>query len=379
MVRAYFYQDGDPFEKLELVKKNYFQVMDELFDSADEIYAEVNDSFTEIEWVIEDELQDGYDYLYDQIVSIGEMVSSKIVVAYLNKLGLKASWLDVRDVILTDNTFREARIKWEQTIKNAQKLIPSLFVENQVVLTQGFIGGTSENFTTTLGREGSDYSAAIFSYCLDVKSMSIWKDVPGVLTADPKLFKNVTKIDRLSYKEAIEMTYYGAKVIHPKTIKPLQNKNIDLYVKSFIKPSEKGTFIGGEVIANYPPVIMVEKDQVLLHISTRDFSFIAEHHLSHLFGLFAKHRIKVNMMRNAAISFVACVGNRPKRIQALIEDMTKDFKIVKDERLELITVRHYVKDMLTNLRNTKIVMLEEKSRRTVQMVLKEIPQMERIA
>ncbi len=378
VVNAYFYQEGDAFAALDTVRKNHFQILDDLFEPNAEVYAAINDFFTEIEWVIEDEVQDSYDYIYDQIVSIGEMVSSKIVVAYLNKIGIKTSWLDVRDVILTDNTFREAKINWAQTTKNATAVVPALFEKNQFVVSQGFVGGTSENFTTTLGREGSDFSAAIFSFCLDVESMSIWKDVPGILTADPKLFKNVMKVDRLSYKEAIEMTYYGAKVIHPKTIKPLQNKNIGLYVKSFVEPEGSGTFIGSDILVDYPPVIVVEKEQVLLHIAARDFSFIAEHHLSFLFGLFATHRIKINMMQNNAISFAVCVTNKPKRINAIMDALKDEFRITKDEHLELITVRHYEKGMLRNLREGKIVMLEGKTRQTIQLVLKDIPLVERI-
>ena len=201
----------------------------------------------------------------------------KIVNAYLNDIGFSSSWLDARDIIRTNNIYREGWVLWDETLKNATDKIPPMIKKGGFVITQGFIGSTSENFTTTLGREGSDYSAAIFSYCLDAKSMTIWKDVPGVLTADPRIFDDFIKLDRLSYREAIEMTYYGAKVIHQKTIKPLQNKSIPMHVKSFIEPSGDGTFISDEVVDNYPPIVSIEPNQALLYISTKDFSFVAEH------------------------------------------------------------------------------------------------------
>jgi len=349
-----------------------------LFDEHHEIFASLNDTFIEIEWVIEEPPHEDYDYMYDQIVSIGEMVSSKIVSAYLNTQNLVSQWLDARDAILTDNTYREGRVDWEETQKRMKNNVLPLLSGKAFVITQGFIGGTSENFTTTLGREGSDFSAAIFSYCLDAASMSIWKDVPGILTGDPRLFKNVSKIDRLSYKEAIEMTYYGAKVIHPKTIKPLQNKNITLFVKSFIDPEGAGTEISSEIETSYPPVVVVESNQALLQISTKDFSFVAEHHLSHLFSLFADYRIKVNMMQNMAISFSVCVTDVPSRIDQLMNKIEEDFKVVKEPGLELMTIRHSQKGILKELKKGKIIILEERIGQTIQMVVKEIPNMERI-
>ena len=307
----------------------------------------------------------------------GELVSSKIVAAYLNTQQLKCHWFDARDGVRTDNLYREGTVIWEETIPRIRKCVLPKLEEGQFVLTQGFIGSTSENYTTTLGREGSDYTAAIFSYCLDAESMTIWKDVPGVLTADPRLFENVIKLDRLSYKEAIEMTYYGAKVIHPKTIKPVQNKSIPLYVKSFIDPAGYGTYISNEVEDKYPPMIAVEQNQAILQISTRDFSFVAEQHLSQLFRLIAEYRLQVNMMQNTAISFVVCVTDIDDRIERFVAKITRDFKVIVDRDLELITVRHYQKEMLDNLRKNKIVLLEERIRRTIQMVLKDVPVMKR--
>lgn len=377
VLESYVAEDGTAFEKYEALKTQHNEFLMELFPADHEVFAIVNDAFIEIEWVIEEPPQDEYDYLYDQVVSVGELVSSKIIAAYLNLQEISTEWLDARDVIQTDNTYRDGVVNWEETNQRAKEVVFPMLENKNFVLTQGFIGGTSENFTTTLGREGSDYSAAIFSYALDAESMSIWKDVPGILTGDPRLFEDVSKIDRLSYKEAIEMTYYGAKVIHPKTIKPIQNKNIPLYVKSFINPKGEGTVISEDSEMSYPPVVVVESDQVLIHISTRDFSFVAEHHLSHLFQLFAKHRIKINMMQNMAISFSVCVTNQPKRLKTLIEELHENFNVRKEENLELLTIRHYKKEVLDSLLEGKIIVFEERIRETVQMVLKDVPIMKR--
>jgi aspartate kinase len=378
VVAAYTNKTGEAFERLNAVREQHFAIMRELFEPENEVFASVNDSFVEVEWVIEDELHDAFDYVYDQIVSIGEMVSTKIVAAYLNKVGLPTTWLDIRNVILTDDTYREGIVQWKETVLRANEQIPPLLAKGGFVLTQGFIGVTADNHTTTLGREGSDYTAAILSYCLDAEAMAIWKDVPGVLTADPRLFKNVTKLDRLSYKEAIEMTYYGANVIHPKTIKPLQNKQIPLLVKSFIEPSGSGTIIADSVEAKYPPIIVVEQRQILLHISTRDFSFVAAHHLSDLFRQFAKYRIKINMMQNTAISFTVCVTNATDRLPALLEALDENYNVATDNDLELVTVRYYRNDLVKSLKKGKIVLFEERIRNTIQLVLKDAPNMKRI-
>ncbi len=377
VVDAHAKQDGSATHYLNEVKENHYQIIRDLFGEKHEVYSEVNDTFVEIDWILEEDPHENYDYMYDQIVSIGEMVSSKIVHAYLNEIGLASCWLDARDIIRTDNIYREGWVIWEETMKNAFEKVPPLIEKSRFVITQGFIGSTSENFTTTLGREGSDYTAAIFSYCLDAESMTIWKDVPGVLTADPQLFDDVIKLDRLSYREAIEMTYYGAKVIHPKTIKPLQNKSIPLYVKSFVDPSGEGTFISDEVVDSYPPIVSIEPNQALLYISTKDFSFVAEHHLSYLFKSIAEYRIQINMMQNTAISFAVCVNDIDDRIKRFSDSIQEDFKVVVDRNLELITVRHYQKELLENLKIGKIVLLEERIRQTVQLVVKNVPIMKR--
>jgi aspartate kinase len=375
---AHAAKTGEAKQLLDGVKAAHYQIMDELFDQGDPVYDAVNDLFVAAEWVLDEEPHPNYDFMYDQLIPTGELVSSTIVAAYFNKMGLKTQWVDARDVIATDDIYREAWVQWDETKANVANKVRPLLEKDSMVLTQGFIGSTKENYTTTLGREGSDYTAAILSFCLDAEDMTIWKDVPGVLTADPRLFDNVTKLDRLSYREAIEMTYYGAKVIHPKTIKPLQNKSIPLYVKSFINPENDGTFIGPDVEDHYPPMVAIERNQALLNISTRDFSFVAEHHMRYLFNQIAEHRLQVNLMQNTAISFAICVNHIDDRIFRFAKSIEKEFKVVMDyEGLELITVRHYTPQVIEMLRNGKIIMVEERTKNTIQMVAKEVPLMKR--
>ena len=379
VVESHAAQDGKAFELLSAVKQQHYHTIEALMgEKSQEAMVAANDAFVEIEWVLKEEPYENYDYMYDQIVSVGELVSSRIVAAYLSAQEMPTHWLDARDVVLTDNIYREGWVKWAETQKRATDKVMPLLEQEGFVVTQGFIGSTSENFTTTLGREGSDYTAAIFSFCLDAEDMTIWKDVPGVLTADPRVFENVTKLDRLSYREAIEMTYYGAKVIHPKTIKPLQNKSIPLIVKSFIEPAGQGTYISDDVEDNYPPMVAIEGNQVLLQISTRDFSFVAEHHIRELFNLIADLRIQVNMMQNSAISFSLCVNDIDDKANHFAKRIGKDFKVMMDRGLELITVRHHQPAILDNLREGKIVLLEERIKETtVQMVVKDVAVMRR--
>jgi len=379
VIDAHAKQTGEAQNLYNGFKETHYAIMRDLFDADDKVFAEVNDTLVEGEWVLEEAPAEDYDYMYDQLVCMGELVSSKIVGAYLNKIGLPTTWLDARDVIATDNTFREGWVVWDRTKANAQKIVPPMLEKTKFAITQGFIGSTSENFTTTLGREGSDYSAAIFSHCLDAESMSIWKDVPGVLNADPRVFDNTIKLDRLSYKEAIEMTYYGAQVIHPKTIKPLQNKNIPMFVKSFLDPTAPGTEISSDVDDLYPPIIVLEKNQALMHISTLDYSFVAEHHMARLFKKAADLRIFVNMMQNTAVSFTICVPNVPDRIETFIDGISDEFKVKVETGLELITIRHYTEETIASLKKNKIVLFEERIRNMLHMVVKNIPLIERKA
>lgn len=369
VANAYFFKKGNAHELLEKVKHHHYQILKELFhETGNRIFDEVNNTFVEIDWILEDDPHDPYDYLYDQIVSIGEMVSTKMLSAYLNHRNIPTQWMDVRDCIRTDTTFREGKVNWEISAANIQQKIPIL-LNNQFVLTQGFLGGTSENFTTTLGREGSDYSAAIFAYSLDAESVTIWKDVPGVLNADPRYFPEAKKIDLLSYHEVLEMTYYGATVIHPKTIKPLQNKGIPLRVRCFLDPEKGGTIINEEGdLADYPNVLVLKPHQILISIYPKDFSFIAEENLSHIFSTLSKHRVKVNMQQNSALSFSICADNS-ERIPPLIEELKQTFSVLINENLELLTIRHYTEQVIEKYSAGKTILLEQKSRQTVQLVM----------
>jgi aspartate kinase len=370
LTKAYADQADDVHDIYEGIKQYHYDIIAELFDAGDPVFDEVANTFVEIDWMIEDEPHDDFDFIYDQIVSVGELVSTRIVSAYLNKAGLKSQWLDVRGYIHTDNNYREGTVLWNKTRESIQLSIP-VQLERGIVVTQGFLGGTSENFTTTLGREGSDYTASIFAACLDADSVTTWKDVPGILNADPKMFDDTIKFDELSYTEAIEMTYYGATVIHPKTIKPLQNANIPLLVKPFNDPDAPGTVIkedGANVFVK--PVIIIKKDQVLLSISTKDYSFITEDHLSDIFGRFAKNHVKINMMQTSALSFSVCFDYKVEYFNKLLSDLNSEYKAKYNSDLTLITVRHYSGNTAKELVADKTILLEQLSRNTAQMVLK---------
>ena len=373
LLAAYYGQDGTAQEKLELVRQAHYQTCVELLSQPEKVIAHLNDLLVEIEWILEEEPHPDYNFTYDQIVSIGELLSTRIVCGWLDEAGIDNQWCDARDVIQTDNSYRHGNVDWKSTLERAQIQIKPALEQSDLVITQGFIGSTSENFTTTLGREGSDYSAAILAFCLDAVSVHIWKDVPGVLTADPKLFENVSLIDRMSYREAIEMTYYGAKVIHPKTIKPLQNKSIPLFVKSFQDPAAEGSWIGTDLQEFLPPIIVLAKNQSLLHIATTDYSFVAENHLSEIFALFAKHHLKINLMRNTAISFSVCVQREDSKFQAFRQDLNRDLKVVYDHDLELLTVRHCTDGILERLTKGKQILFEERFKDTVQLVIRQEP------
>ncbi|WP_316753405.1 aspartate kinase [Pedobacter gandavensis] len=355
----------------EAVKAYHFAIIADLFPNHQHpIYNDVANTFVEIDWLIEEEITDTPDYIYDQIVSIGEVISTKIVAAYLNEAGLKAKWLDARNFIQTDNNYREGNVNWEKTEAEVQKeLLPVL--DHFIGVTQGFIGGTSENFTTTLGREGSDYSAAIFSSCLNAASLTIWKDVPGVLNADPKWFDETERIPQLSYHDAIELAYYGATVIHPKTIKPIQNKNIPLYVRSFLHPEAEGTDITNAENHLPVPSFIFKVQQVLISIFPKDFSFIIEENLSDIFSLFHKHKVKINTMLNSAISFSVSIDEDPEKLKQLIEELSVHYKVKYNTGLELVTIRYYNQETIDRVTVNKSILLEVKSRHTCQIVMKD--------
>lgn len=367
---AFYHKKENAENVLEEIKQFHLNICHHLFTNTNHpIYTELENTFVELDWAIEDEPTHSYDFEYDQIVSMGEIISTKIVSAYLNEAGITNKWLDARGIIQTDNTYREGKVDFELTENLAKKELTPLFDSSNIVVTQGFIGGTSENFTTTLGREGSDYTASILAYCLSAKSVTIWKDVPGVLNADPKWFKNTKKIDELSYQDAIELTYYGASVIHPKTIKPLQNKGIPLIVKSFINPKESGTIIQESSKRLQIPSYIFKVHQILISIQPKDFSFIAEENLSDIFEIISKHQVKINLMQLSAISFSVCCDNTAK-IKSLIEALQVPFKVLYNEDVELMTVRYYNEETLESLTKNKTVLLEQRSRFTVQMIMK---------
>lgn len=370
LTKAYIAQTDDMHDIFEEIKKYHFDILHQLFENGNPVFDDVANDFVEIDWAIEDEPHDSYDFIYDQIVSIGELVSTRIVSAYLNKAGVKSQWLDVRGYIHTDNTYREGLVQWDKTRESISKDIPAL-LQKGIVVTQGFMGGTSENFTTTLGREGSDYTASIFASCLGADSVTTWKDVPGILNADPKFFADTIKFDELSYSEAIEMTYYGASVIHPKTIKPLQNAKIPLLVKPFTDPGAPGTVIKEDGINKFEmPVIILKQNQVLLSISSKDYSFITEDHLSEIFGLFAQSQVKVNVMQTSALSFSVCFDFYEERFDKLLTNLQREFKVKYNRGLTLITIRHYAENSIKELTTGKTVLLEQISRNTAQVVVK---------
>ena len=368
IVKNFYNGKGDPLNELSSIKQGFEEVLSSLFPAGHAIFDDVFNSFIEAEWILEDPLADSYDYLYDQIVCIGELISSRILAAYLNLNGIKAQWIDARDFIITDDTHREAHVDWEATEQRIKEQIPSL-VEQYTLVTQGFIASTTENHTTTLGRDGSDYSAAIFAACQDAAQVTIWKDVPGVLNADPKWFNDTELIEELSYRDAIELTYYGANVIHPKTIKPLQNKQIPLYVKSFLEPQEKGTVIRATKLKLPVPSFIFKVNQILLHIQPKDFSFILEDNLSHIFRLCYEHRTKINMMHNTAINFAISLDDTGENVCNLIETLEKRYCIHTVSDLELITIRYYNQETIDRVLVDKEIIKELKDSYTCQMLV----------
>lgn len=371
LVKAYFFKTPNMMEVFENVKKYHLDILKKLIpNNSDPIYNDLENVFLEMLWAIEEEPAFTFNHHYDQIVSLGEVLSTKIVSAYLNHAGIANQWIDARGIIQTDNTYREGKVDYELSEKIVLGQLQPLLAKNKIVITQGFIGGTSENYTTTLGREGSDYTASLLAYFLNAEKVIIWKDVPGVLNADPKFFKNTQKIRELTYHDAIELTYFGASVIHPKTIKPLQNKGIPLFVRSFLKPEEEGTVIKESDqrlnVASY----IFKTDQILISIQPKDFSFIAEDNLSNIFAIFSKYGVKVNMMQNSAISFSVCVDDDDFKIKPLIAELQDQFKVLYNQNVQLMTIRNYDNDIVNKLSENKVVLMEQKSRNTHQMVIK---------
>ncbi len=367
VVDAFF--AGNQKEALDLfeaIKNEHNYVLQQLIKKES---SSLKNFYTEIEWMLHDKPVRAYDYYYDQIVCCGELLSTALVSAYFNEIEITNNWVDVRDILRTDNNFRDAIVDWDFTKTKITETIVPLFEKTNLVLTQGFIGATDENESTTLGREGSDYSAAIFANMLNAKSLTIWKDVEGVMNADPKEFADAQIIRYLSYNEVIEMAYYGAQVIHPKTIKPLQNKQIPLYVKCFLNKDLPGTTIDNKVAHNLPPIIVVKQQQVLLQLSSKDFSFVGEAYVSKLYELFAALKIKPNLTQNGAISILCCLDDKPDKIEKLALSAAEYFDVLVEKNLTLLTIRYYSKEKFDELTKDKKILLTQQTTETIQALL----------
>jgi aspartate kinase len=360
---------SDRFEKLEKLKHYHLEIIGGLFPSdAHPVEAEVNELFGRLQEKLRGKPPGDYDYEYDQVVSSGELLSTRIVSLYLGNRKIRNQWVDAREWLITDNTFREANVDFEESRIKLTRLISASAY--RIFITQGFIGGTIDGHVTTLGREGSDYTAAVAAGLLDGEKLVVWKDVPGILTADPYYFPEAEKLEEISYQEAIELSFYGAKVIHPKTIKPLQNKNIPLYVKSFAEPGGAGTIIHDVNIRVIKPVLIIKHHQVLVSLTPRDFSFVIEDRLSRIFALFFRYRMKVNLLQHSAISFTICMDNKGPFVRDLLEELRTDFRVLYNEGLELVTIRHYNDEAIDKYTRGRDLLVEQRSRSTVMFVVR---------
>jgi aspartate kinase len=373
VTEAFFAGDNDTALLLfKDIKEHHTNIAAQLATNADQNSNDpfqLNDFFTEIEWLLHDRPVKNYDYYYDQIVCVGELLSTAIVSIYLNTTGVLNKWVDVRDIIRTDDNFRDANIDWSFTSERVKQQIEPLLIENNIVITQGFIGATDENESTTLGREGSDYTAAVFANLLNAESQTIWKDVKGVMNADPKEYKDAQWIKELNYREVIEMAYYGAQVIHPKTIKPLQNKNIPLYVRSFLHPEEPGTCIHNKNINHLPPVIVYKQNQVMVQLSSKDFSFVGEGLTAELYKIFEEIKFKPNLTQNGAISLLCVVDGHAEKINELTLEAAKLFDVQITKGLTLLTIRHYNESLVKELCGEGEIVLKQQTPDTIQVLI----------
>lgn len=363
-VVEFYFNKSDYQQEIAKIKEDHIQIAKGLFDENHHVFSEIKLFFDDIESFLRRNKSPNYNFVYDQVVTCGEMISSKILSVYLSDNEVSNQWLDARDFIKTDTNYREGVVNWEDTEKNISQLD-----KTKTYVTQGFIGSDENNFTVSLGREGSDYSAAIFAYCLDGKDMTIWKDVPGVMTGDPRKFENVELLSNISYEEAIEMAYYGASVIHPKTLQPLKQKSIPFFVKSFINPEKAGTKIGISTENQLLESYILKENQVLMRISTRDFSFIAEDHISFIFRELAKRNIKVSLMQNSAISLALCLEDKFNNVDELEAELEQDFNTEIVKNVSLFTIRNARLENLDKLYEGKNVLLEQITKTTVQMII----------
>ncbi len=368
VVKNYFNNEKEIQSSLQEVKIYHNNILLDLFTSENHpVFETVRTLFEELNGILKANKSPDYNFVYDQVIGFGELISTKIISEYLNDVGVKNNWVDVRTQIKTDNYHRHAKVNWEKT----QSLITSQLNTSVLNITQGFLGSDSNNFTTTLGREGSDYTAAIYAYCLNAESVTIWKDVPGLLNADPRYFENAQLLNKISYREAIELAFYGASVIHPKTLQPLQRKEIPLYVKSFLNPEDQGTCIGKDVTLDpMIPCLIVKRNQVLIALSSLDFSYIVEDNISEIFNLLHVYKMKVDMIQNSAISFSVCIDNLYDNLEPLIQELKAKFKVTYHENVSLYTIRHYNDHAIKHIENGKTVLLKQLTHETVQVVTK---------
>ena len=364
----YFNNKKELQSSIQEIKKYHNEILLDLFENEQHsIFSKVSDFFNELNIFFDRNKSPDYNFVYDQVVGFGELVSTSIISSYLSEIGISNNWLDVRNLIKTDNYYRNAKVNWDKT----QIIISKKVKKNVLNITQGFLGSDANNFTTTLGREGSDYTAGIFAYCLNAESVTIWKDVPGVLNADPRYFENAQLLNQISYREAIELAFYGASVIHPKTLQPLQRKEIPLYVKSFLNPKKPGTCVSkGKDLEPKIPCFIVRKNQVLISLSSLDFSFIVEENISEIFNLLHLYKMKVDVIQNSAISFSVCVDNNYNNLEKLLLHLKAKFKVTHNDNVSLYTIRHYDKKSIQNLEKDKSVLLKQLYQETIQIVTK---------
>jgi aspartate kinase len=369
VIKNYFEKSPALQSSVQEVKKYHNQILLDLFeDDKNEVFTAVNTQFSDLEYFLAHNKSPNYNFVYDQIVSYGELISTTILSHFMSFMGIKTQWLDVRNFVKTDSNYRDAEVDWELTQATIAKNVKRKILN----ITQGFLGSDENNFTTTLGREGSDYTAAIFAYCLNAESVTIWKDVPGVMNADPRYFENASLLNQISYREAIELAFYGATVIHPKTLQPLQKKEIPLYVKSFINPMLSGTSVAkGADLEPYFPCFIVKRNQLLISLSSIDFSFIMEENISEIFALFHQFKLKVNLIQNSAISFSVCVEDKFDNFKELNAILSKKFKVDFTENVTLYTIRHFDEKAAQTVEENKTVILKQVSRETMQIVTRE--------
>jgi len=367
IINSYHHKADDLKQHIEFVSEYHLVIMNALFNNkAHAVFREVATLFEELNKFLETNKSTDYNFIYDQIVGFGELLSTKIVSAYLNNIGIENQWIDVRKYLKTDESYRDAYVNWEVTSQNIATLNP-----NKLYITQGFLGEDSHGNTTTLGREGSDYTAAIFAYCLNAKSLTIWKDVDGVLNADPRFFENPQLLHQISYREAIEMSFYGASVIHPKTLKPLENKNIPLYVRSFYNLELKGTTVGkGSDLIPETPCFILKENQILVSISALDFSFMVEFNLSDIFSILHDNKLKVNLIQNSAISFSVCIEDKFNNFEQFLTELKSKYKVSFAENVSLYTIRHSNEKAIDEIEQRGEVLLKQATKGTVQLVMR---------